>query len=131
MFHVASARDRDLITKPGEIVSIFSTIFFVIIVVLGNFFVMNLYIGVIISKYNREKDITNKDVMVTEAQKKWMKNRLNIIQSKPIFRMKMPPTEWRQPFYFIGENQYLSGFINLAITINTITLALQWYGMSE
>jgi hypothetical protein len=51
----------------------------VAIVVLGNFFVMNLYIGVIISKYNREKDITQKDVMITEAQKKWLKNRLNII----------------------------------------------------
>jgi hypothetical protein len=39
----------------------------VVIVVLGNFFVMNLFIGVIISKYNREKDLTHKDVTITEA----------------------------------------------------------------
>jgi hypothetical protein len=44
--------------------------------------------------------------------------------------MKIPAAEWRQPFYFISENQYLQWFINLAILINTISLALQWYGIS-
>jgi hypothetical protein len=36
-------------------------------VILGNFFVMNLYIGVLISKYNRERELQGKDFMLTEA----------------------------------------------------------------
>jgi hypothetical protein len=51
------------------------------IVILGNFFVMNLFIGVLISKYNREKELQGKDFMLTESQKKWVKNRMNILQS--------------------------------------------------
>jgi sensor histidine kinase YesM len=95
MYHSSSAQGIDLVSREGQINSVITAIFFVFIVVLGNFFVMNLYVGVIISKYNREKDLNNKDIHLTEAQKKWMKNRMNIIQSRPIFRMKLPTTDWR------------------------------------
>jgi hypothetical protein len=57
MYQISASRNIDMVSKQGEINSIMSAIFFVIIVILGNFFVMNLYIGVIISKYNREKDL--------------------------------------------------------------------------
>lgn len=53
-----------------------------------------------------------------------MKNRLNLIKSKPIFRMKLPSEDWRQPFFFIAENNYIQGFINIVIFINTIVLSL-------
>lgn len=67
MYHASSARDIDLVTRKGVIHSIPTVLFFVVIVVLGNFFVMNLYVGVIISKFNREKDLSNKDIVMTEA----------------------------------------------------------------
>jgi hypothetical protein len=67
MYHASSARNIDIVTRKGVIQSIPSALFFVMIVVLGNFFVMNLYVGVIISKYNREKDLSNNDVTMTEA----------------------------------------------------------------
>ena len=59
-------------------------------------------IGVLISKYNREKELQGKDFMLTESQKKWVKNRMNILQSHPIFRMKEPLQQWRAPFYLIA-----------------------------
>lgn len=34
-----------------------TSIYFVVIVIFGNFFIMNLFIGVIISQYNREKEL--------------------------------------------------------------------------
>jgi voltage-dependent calcium channel L type alpha-1D len=43
------------------------TIFFILIVTFGNFFLINLFIGVIISKYNREKELAGKDYMLTDA----------------------------------------------------------------
>lgn len=44
----------------------FAGIFFVASVVIGNFFLMNLFIGVIITKYNREKELAGKDFMLTD-----------------------------------------------------------------
>jgi len=44
----------------------YASLFFVIFLVIGNFFLMNMYIGVIITKYNREKELAGKDFMLTE-----------------------------------------------------------------
>jgi hypothetical protein len=46
-----------------------------IVVVIGNFFLLNLFVGVIITTYNREKELVGKDFMLTDMQKKWLKNR--------------------------------------------------------
>jgi hypothetical protein len=81
MYHVSAATKIDHIAREGESISIISALFFIGIVILGNFFVMNLFIGVIISKYNREKDLGGNEVMLTEAQKKWVKNRLNLLHA--------------------------------------------------
>jgi hypothetical protein len=43
-----------------------AAIFFILIVIIGNFFLMNLFIGVIITQYNREKELAGKDFMLTE-----------------------------------------------------------------
>jgi hypothetical protein len=48
-------------------------IFFIFIIVVGNFFIMNIFIGVIIAKYNRETELGGKEYLLTEAQKKWVK----------------------------------------------------------
>lgn len=42
---------------------------------------MNVFIGVIIAKYNRESEMGGKNYLLTDAQKKWVKQRLNIIYS--------------------------------------------------
>jgi len=91
MFHTSNTQGKDLMPTFGQdISSPLVSLFFVAIVILGNFFVMNLFIGVLISKYNREKELQGKDFMLTESQKKWVKNRMNILQSQPIFRFKEP-----------------------------------------
>jgi hypothetical protein len=64
-----------------------SILLFIVIVVFGNFFIMNIFIGVILAKYNREKELAGKNYMLTESQKKWVKNRLDIIYASPIVKM--------------------------------------------
>jgi hypothetical protein len=56
---------------------------------------MNIFIGVIVAKYNREKELAGKNHQLTEEQKKWMKNRMNIIYAQPSYKMEMPKNEWR------------------------------------
>jgi hypothetical protein len=36
------------------------------VIIIGNFFFLNLSIGVIIAKYNREKELQAKDTLLTE-----------------------------------------------------------------
>ena len=50
----------------GEL-SIGPILLFIAIVVFGNFFIMNIFIGVILAKYNREKELAGKNYMLTDS----------------------------------------------------------------
>ena len=128
MYHTSKVTGIDLAPNYSESIKIIPTIFFIAIVTFGNFFLINLFIGVIISKYNRERELAGKDYMLTEEQKKWVKGSMNIIYSQPIFKMKEPHEDWRQPFFHIAESIYIQSFIMICIVINTIILSLTWYG---
>lgn len=41
-------------------------LFFVIFVIIGNFFITNLFVGVLVSTYNREKDKLGNNFLLTE-----------------------------------------------------------------
>lgn len=53
------------------------------------------------------------------------------MQSKPKFHMKLPHSDWRQPFYYIAESKIVNFLIVLCIILNTVILALNWVGQSE
>lgn len=38
-------------------------------VILGNFLVLNLFVGVVVSTFNREKEILGKNFLLTDKQK--------------------------------------------------------------
>ena len=66
MYHTSKIRGEDMTSNYENPLKIIPSIFFVIIVTFGNFFMINLFIGVIISKYNRERELAGKDYMLTE-----------------------------------------------------------------
>jgi voltage-gated cation channel len=130
MYRGATARAIDY-TASDQIESVLAALFFVLIIVIGNFFLMNLFVGVIITTYNREKEIMGKDFMLTEEQKKWRRKSMMMLLSQPMFKMKIPHSEWRQPFYFICQSVFMQYFILTCILMNTIILILQWINQSE
>jgi hypothetical protein len=38
----------------------------VLVIIIGKFFLMNLFVGIIITTYNRQKDLGGNDFMLTE-----------------------------------------------------------------
>jgi len=46
--------------------SVIPILFFIAIVIIGNFFISNLFIGVIIAKFNREQELFGKNFMLIE-----------------------------------------------------------------
>jgi len=43
----------------------FWSLFFVFFIIVGNFFVLNLFVGVVISTFNREKELLGKNFLLT------------------------------------------------------------------
>ena len=50
----------------------YTCVFFVVFVIVGAFFTINLFVGVVISTYNREKEKIARDFLLKERQKEWL-----------------------------------------------------------
>ena len=57
MYFTAKVRGRDLVVLDDSSLNWITCLFFVSVIIIGNFFFLNLSIGVIIAKYNREKEL--------------------------------------------------------------------------
>lgn len=77
MYKGIAARGLDLVPSPLSNLGI--SLFFISFIVVGNFFLLNLFVGVVISTYNREKEVMGKDFLLTSKQKKWLHNKIMLI----------------------------------------------------
>ena len=55
--------------------NIYWAMFFIAFLVLGNFLILNLFVGVVVSTFNREKEILGKNFLLTDNQKKWLEQK--------------------------------------------------------
>ena len=69
--------------------------------------------------------------MLTEEQKRWVKDRIMILQTQPMYKMQVPINEFRQPFYYLALSKHVAHFFTFCIVLNTIVLVLSWYGQSQ
>jgi len=53
--------------------------FYIAFILVGSFFILNLFVGVMISTYNREKERLGKHHLLTQEQKKWVQAKLLVI----------------------------------------------------
>jgi hypothetical protein len=58
-------------------------LFFVVFIIFCSFFIINLFVGVIISAFNREIEKSGKNFLLTEQQKKWLENKIISLKLKP------------------------------------------------
>ena len=57
--------------------------FFIVFIIVGAFFFLNLFVGVVISTFNSEHDKLGGNDLLTEKQKEWIDLRLLVLRSTP------------------------------------------------
>ena len=110
-----------------EQLNYFWAIFFIFFEIIGFFFFLNLFIGVVVSTFNSEKDKLGGNDLLTEKQREWIDLKLLVLRSAPIKRIKPPEGKIRMVFYKIQGHQYFETFIFLSIILNTVFLTMKWY----
>ena len=115
--------DKQPIPRRSPIVAIY----FIMFIVVGSFFILNLFVGVVISTFNLEKENLGKNYLLTATQKEWIDTRLDIVKIKPI---KISAYA-NSPFYKIANSKYFEFLIILCIILNTVALAMNWYARPD
>ena len=68
-------------------------------IIFGAYFMANLFVGVVISSFNRESENIGKHFLLTEEQKKWIETRLLVVRVNPKSAYIRPQSKFRAKFY--------------------------------
>ncbi|NP_001034914.1 sodium channel protein type 4 subunit alpha A [Danio rerio] len=122
----AAVDSREVDEQPSYEINLYMYLYFVIFIIFGSFFTLNLFIGVIIDNFNQQKSkFGGKDIFMTEEQKKYynaMKKLGAKKRPKPIPR----PSNIIQGlvFDFISK-QFFDIFIMVLICLNMVTMMIE------
>jgi hypothetical protein len=59
-------------------------------IIFATFFFINLFVGEVVSSYNKQKDAIGNNKLLTNEQKDWIETKMKFVQFKPIKKFKVP-----------------------------------------
>ncbi|KAF7692502.1 hypothetical protein HF521_010112 [Silurus meridionalis] len=122
----AAVDSRGVEEQPIKEINLYMYLYFVIFIIFGSFFTLNLFIGVIIDNFNQQKrKIGGQDIFMTEEQKKYY-NAMKKLGSKKPQKPIPRPTNILQGFFFdLVSKQAFDITIMILIILNMITMMLE------
>ena len=102
--------------------------FFVAFMVVGSFFVMNLFVGVVIDNFNTMKERLGGSAFLTESQRLWVKTQEVMLKFKPKPQIPPPTNPCRRSCFNIANSRKFDVFIMSCIVLNTIVMAMSFFG---
>jgi hypothetical protein len=102
--------------------------FFVLFIIVANFFLLNLCVGVIVDNYGRMKS-EGEPVLLTDAQAEWLDLQKAVAKENQLFGLtnlqSIPP--FRRQMFFLCTDARFESSIMTCICLNTFVMALKGF----
>uniref|UniRef100_A0A8C2UBS4 Sodium channel protein type 2 subunit alpha-like n=1 Tax=Coturnix japonica TaxID=93934 RepID=A0A8C2UBS4_COTJA len=125
----AAVDSRNVLDQPKYEDNLYMYLYFVIFIIFGSFFTLNLFIGVIIDNFNQQKKKISQDIFMTEEQKKYY-NAMKKLGSK-----KPQSSPYRNKFqgmvFDFVTKQAFDISIMILICLNMVTMMVETDDQSE
>ncbi|XP_050730127.1 sodium channel protein 60E-like isoform X4 [Eriocheir sinensis] len=125
---------RGIDQQPEREANIYAYIYFVIFIVCGSFFTLNLFIGVIIDNFNALKKKYEGGVLemfLTDSQKNYYTAMKKLGRKKPQKVIRRPQHPYHALFYDIAVSRRFEISIFVLIFLNMVTMAIEHYHQSR
>ncbi|KAK3569225.1 hypothetical protein QTP86_026514, partial [Hemibagrus guttatus] len=137
MYAAVDNRGVDQQPKYEETISCY--VYFVVFIIFGSFFTLNLFIGVIIDNFNQQKKKISirlvkhlcQDIFMTEEQKKYYNAMKKLGSKKPQKPIPRPSNKLQAFIFDIVTNQAFDIFIMVLICLNMVTMMVESENQSE
>uniref|UniRef100_A0A8C0EGE2 Sodium channel protein n=1 Tax=Bubo bubo TaxID=30461 RepID=A0A8C0EGE2_BUBBB len=127
----AAVDSREVNEQPQMEHSLFMYLYFVIFIIFGSFFTLNLFVGVIIDNFNQQKKkISGEDIFMTEEQKKYYNAMKKLGSKKPQKPIPRPLNRYQGFLFDIVTRQAFDVVIMILICLNMITMMVETYEQS-
>nr|Q2XVR4.1 RecName: Full=Sodium channel protein type 4 subunit alpha B; AltName: Full=Voltage-gated sodium channel subunit alpha Nav1.4b [Tetraodon nigroviridis]ABB29444.1 voltage-gated sodium channel Nav1.4b [Tetraodon nigroviridis] len=122
----AAVDSRDVESQPIYEVNIYMYLYFVIFIIFGSFFTLNLFIGVIIDNFNQQKaKLGGQDIFMTEEQKKYYNAMKKLGSKKPQKPVPRPENALQGLVFDLVTKQIFDVFIMVLICLNMVTMMVE------
>ncbi|XP_055985321.1 sodium channel protein type 10 subunit alpha [Sorex fumeus] len=112
--------------------SVYMYLYFVVFIIFGGFFTLNLFVGVIIDNFNQQKKkLGGQDIFMTEEQKKYYKAMKKLGSKKPQKPIPRPLNKYQGFVFDIVTRQAFDITIMVLICLNMITMMVETDEQSE
>uniref|UniRef100_A0A9J7YQU6 Sodium channel protein n=1 Tax=Cyprinus carpio carpio TaxID=630221 RepID=A0A9J7YQU6_CYPCA len=122
----AAVDSRDLEQQPKYESNLYMYLYFVIFIIFGSFFTLNLFIGVIIDNFNQQKKkIRGQDIFMTEEQKKYYNAMKKLGSKKPQKPIPRPANMFQGLIFDFITKQAFDIVIMILICLNMVTMMVE------
>uniref|UniRef100_A0A8C4LM55 Sodium channel protein n=1 Tax=Equus asinus TaxID=9793 RepID=A0A8C4LM55_EQUAS len=112
--------------QPQWEYNLYMYIYFVIFIIFGSFFTLNLFIGVIIDNFNQQKKkLGGQDIFMTEEQKKYYNAMKKLGSKKPQKPIPRPLNKYQGFLFDIVTKQAFDVTIMFLICLNMVTMMVE------
>uniref|UniRef100_A0A1A7WVE3 Sodium channel protein n=1 Tax=Iconisemion striatum TaxID=60296 RepID=A0A1A7WVE3_9TELE len=128
----AAVDSRGVEDQPDYEVNIYMYIYFVVFIIFGSFFTLNLFIGVIIDNFNQQKKkFGGQDIFMTEEQKKYYNAMKKLGSKKPQKPIPRPQNKVQGLVFDFVTQQVFDISIMILICLNMVTMMVETDDQSE
>ncbi|XP_056390536.1 sodium channel protein type 2 subunit alpha isoform X3 [Hyla sarda] len=122
----AAVDSRKLEDQPKYEDNLYMYLYFVIFIIFGSFFTLNLFIGVIIDNFNQQKKkFGGQDIFMTEEQKKYYNAMKKLGSKKPQKPIPRPPNKYQGYVFDLVTRQAFDITIMILICLNMVTMMIE------
>ncbi|TNN25528.1 Sodium channel protein type 5 subunit alpha [Liparis tanakae] len=122
----AAVDSRAVEEQPIKEINLYMYLYFVIFIIFGSFFTLNLFIGVIIDNFNQQKrKMRGQDIFMTEEQKKYYNAMKKLGSKKPQKPIPRPLNAVQGFFFDLAGKQAFDIIIMVLILFNMITMMVE------
>ena len=129
MYHSVDAVEEG--TQPRLNHNEGAALFYVVFIIIGAFFVMNLFVGVTIDKFNEMKEKQEKSVFLTDEQQSWVTIQRLLVGIRLKKTANRPLNRMRNFIYDIVTSRRFESLILTLIMVNIVVMSMTHADMSE
>ncbi|XP_043546717.1 sodium channel protein type 2 subunit alpha-like isoform X3 [Chiloscyllium plagiosum] len=128
----AAVDSRNIGEQPDYETNKYMYVYFVIFIIFGSFFTLNLFIGVIIDNFNQQKrKLGGQDIFMTEEQKKYYNAMKKLGSKKPQKPIPRPLNKFQALIFDLVTKQAFDIFIMFLICLNMLTMMVETDDMDQ
>uniref|UniRef100_A0A8D0HSX7 Sodium channel protein n=1 Tax=Sphenodon punctatus TaxID=8508 RepID=A0A8D0HSX7_SPHPU len=122
----AAVDSQGIEQQPQMEANLYMYIYFVVFIIFGSFFTLNLFVGVIIDNFNQQKKkISGEDIFMTKEQKKYYNAMKKLGSKKPQKPIPRPMNKYQGFFFDIVTHQAFDILVMVLICLNMITMMVE------